>query len=82
MALVLAMKEGEGFSVGHLPLEVDKIFSESEFRLRSGDIYLYINERPLQIAEGIHIKSGLRGQKHLARVWIDADRSKQIRKKR
>src|SRR6185312_17262449 len=53
MTLVLAMKEGESFDVGHLSINVDKIFSKTEFRLRCGDIYLYVDDRPLHVAEGI-----------------------------
>ena len=81
MPLVLSMKEGEGFNIDHLSIDVDKIFSGTEFRLRCGDIYLYVSDHPLHVAEGVRIKSGLRGQKRLARVWIDADKKKKISRK-
>lgn len=79
--LVLGMKEGDEFQVGHHCMAVDQIFSDHEFRLRhSSGIYLHIRDEPTNVAAGIWIRSGTRGQRHLARVCIEADSTVPIRR--
>lgn len=80
MPLTLGLKEGDGFSVGPYKFMIDKICSETQFRLRlpNGKFVNINDEHAEEVAKGVFVMSGTRGQTTLARVAIEADRSLKI----
>ena len=74
MALVLTLKQGQGFRVGQHDFVVHTIASATEFVLRhASGLYVHINHKLAKIADGIWIRAGTRGQLTLARICVEAD---------
>jgi|HubBroStandDraft_3_1064219.scaffolds.fasta_scaffold218138_2 hypothetical protein len=79
MALVLGLREGKKFRVGQHQFGIHRIKSETGFILSHEGIYYDIDDVAAKVvAKGVSIKCGKRGQRHLARVCIEADRALRI----
>lgn len=75
MALVLSMREGNDFYVGHEQFVVSTIFTETHFTLthtKSGNRFDITDTKATEILPDVMVSAGDRQQAMMARVAIEA----------
>ena len=80
MALILTLKEGEGFTVAGKRVTVDKILNERQFVLKveGGKVVSVDDMKMTPIAPQVRVMAGTRGQNTLARICIEAPKDVKI----
>jgi len=81
MALILALRPGEDFTVGDKLVGVGDVFSGSEFNLHlydSDDIVLVTEDEEVEIYHDVWVAAGGKYRKGQVQVVIDAPRSIKI----
>ncbi len=83
MPLILGIREGSDFYVGHNRLKIMKIHSATCFDVQSGTpghlkITKVTDEKSVEVYPQVRLSAGLHGSNVLARVVIDAPISMKI----